>query len=119
MNTFKQDTISLFSIIEMLFKKLTGINWKKAKFHMNTFKPLGSFISIAIDEWSDLNKLVFYLWKIKILYWHWVRVIIFPSHTTHVLQPFDVSLASPLKASIKLIGRSFPAHIEKNILFVR
>lgn len=86
---------------------------------MNTFKPLGSFISIAIDEWSDLNKLVFYLWKNKILYWHWVRVIIFPSHTTHVLQPFDVSLASPLQASIKLIGRSFPAHNEKNILFVR
>ena len=32
---------------------------------------------------------------IEILYQNNVRVIVFPSHTTHVLQPFDVALASP------------------------
>ena len=28
---------------------------------------------------------------------HNIIVVIFPSHTTHVLQPFDVTLASPIK----------------------
>ena len=50
---------------------------------------------------------------IEILYQNNVRVIVFPSHTTHVLQPFDVALASPLKNAIRRFGSNIPSHIEK------
>lgn len=49
---------------------------------------------------------------IEILYQNNVRVIVFPSHTTHVLQPFDVSLAAPLKNAIRSLGGKFPPHMK-------
>jgi hypothetical protein len=37
---------------------------------------------------------------INLLYTHNVDVLVLPSHCTHVLQPFDVSIASPLKTRL-------------------
>ena len=41
-----------------------------------------------------------------------VNVIILPSHTSHVCQPFDVGLASPMKRRIKDFSQSPTSHIQ-------
>ena len=38
---------------------------------------------------------------IELLYAHNVRVIIFPAHSSHCTQPFDVGIASPFKRKLK------------------
>lgn len=53
------------------------------------------------SRWDFLANLIFYLFN--------VDVLTFPGHTTHVLQMFDVCIASPLKSEFKqqLMGRDF------------
>ena len=45
---------------------------------------------------------------IELLFQNNVSVIVFPSHTTHVIQPFDVGLAAPLKCYIKKLSGTIP-----------
>ena len=45
---------------------------------------------------------------LEVLFKNNINVIIFPSHTTHVLQPFDVSLAAPLKNMIVKFNDNIP-----------
>ena len=52
---------------------------------------------------------------LELLFIHNIHVIIFPAHTTHVAQPFDVSLAAPLKASIKKFGETFTSAMTKRM----
>ena len=44
-----------------------------------------------------------------------IQVIIFPAHTTHVSQPFDVSVAASLKAAIKRLTDNIPTYMQKKI----
>lgn len=45
---------------------------------------------------------------IEVLHAHNIHVIVFPAHTTHILQPFDVSVAAPFKAYLKKFNETIP-----------
>ena len=48
---------------------------------------------------------------IEMFYSHGIHIVIFPSHCTHVLQPFDVALAAPLKVAIHRFGQTIPKYM--------
>ena len=52
---------------------------------------------------------------IELLFQNNIQVIIFPAHTTHVSQPFDVAVAASLKAAIKRLTESIPTYMQKKI----
>ena len=52
---------------------------------------------------------------IEYLYAHNVHVIIFPPHTSHVYQPFDIGIAAPLKGNIKKMQERIPSFLSKQM----
>ena len=52
---------------------------------------------------------------LMLLRYHNIQVLILPSHTSHVLQMFDVGLASPLKRKFGMTFRSLLLCVDKNL----
>ena len=44
-----------------------------------------------------------------------IKVIVFPAHTSHVIQPFDISVASPLKTALKKAKYNIPKWLEQKL----
>lgn len=70
--------------------------------------------NISEDIWLILDGHRSRINSIAIEYFikHKINVLILPSHTSHVCQPFDVGLASPLKRRIKDFSQSPPIIIQ-------
>lgn len=59
---------------------------------------------------SRLNALA-----IELLFKNNIRVIVFPAHNSHITQPFDVGLASPLKAAFKNQSGEIPKWLQQKL----
>ena len=52
---------------------------------------------------------------IEVLYNNNIRVIILPAHTSHVTQPFDVSIARPFKIALRTTKESNPKWLQEKL----
>ena len=82
-----------------------------SQYKMSLPKDLRSQRTLLI---VDRHKTRINFFAVKILDFFGVDLLILPGHTSHLLQPFDVSVASPLKASFKSSLEAKLREMEKN-----
>ncbi len=73
-----------------------GLQWLQKVFHLHTKNKAGNRRRLLIvDGHSSHVNLKFIKWADN----HWIILLILPPHSTHRLQPLDVSLFSPLSSA--------------------